>query len=284
MSNSAALQLIAANVIAFIVCAIGGEKTFSFFSLHADSLFKPWMWWQFVTYAFVHDMNNLGHIAFNMLGLFFFGREVEAIYGRRVFLRLYAVAIVAGAIVWVARLGLSNSAAPELLSRYLLLGASGGVAAIIILFCLKLPNRIVRLMFVLPVPAWVLGVLFVLGDIIGASGSPGAGVAFDVHLTGAAIAFGYFRYGHLLGWSATPVRSSGSRRRRGGWLSWLKPKAKLKIHAPESGADPAVEYDELDDRGDEILLKRHREGEASLTPKEREILDAYSRRMQQKHR
>ena len=291
-AHSIAIQLIAVNVVAWIVCALGGDNVTSLFALHADSIYKPWMWWQFVTYAFVHDTTSLRHLGFNMLGLFFFGREIEAIYGRRAFLRLYLAAAVAGSIVWAARLAISSSGSPEVLTQFSLVGASGAVAAIVILFCLKLPQRIILLMFVLPVPAWILGILLIASDIWGASASRGTGVAFDVHLVGAAVAFGYFRYGHLLGWSqpgAYSSSSSGRRRssdRQGGWgwLSWLKPKPKLKIHSPEARAESEMEYDELDDRGDEILLKRQREGEEGLTAKERELLAAYSRRMRQKHR
>ena len=40
----------------------------------------------------------------------------------------------------------------------------------------------------------------------------------------------------------------------------------------------------MDAQADEVLEKLHRDGEASLTPRERRVLEDYSRRMQQKHR
>ena len=61
----------------------------------------------------------------------------------------------------------------------------------------------------------------------------------------------------------------------------LKPGApQLKVH------DPEVEerYREMDDEADRLLDKVHREGEASLSEKERRLLEDYSRRMRQKHR
>ena len=280
-ARSVVMQLIAAIVLVFVVCVLAGEQLTSLLSLHASSAVEPWMWWQLLSYSFVHDTNTGWHLVGNLLGLWFFGSEVEAVYGRRSFLRLYFAAVVIGAIVWLARLYLLFPA--EELTRVALLGASGGVTAIIILFCLKFPNRTIYLMFVLPAPAWVLGLLVVAGDLmLGASRS--SGIAFDVHLTGAALAFLFFRYGDRLGWSRAPARS---RRSSGGsWFAWLKPKPKLKIHQPTQEADiePEMDYDELDERGDEVLAKWHREGADSWTPEEQKILAAYSRRMQQKHR
>jgi hypothetical protein len=61
-------------------------------------------------------------------------------------------------------------------------------------------------------------------------------------------------------------------------LKNLRPRPKLRIH------DPAVRYRELDEEADAVLAKVYREGEASLSAKERKILEDYSRRMQQKHR
>jgi membrane associated rhomboid family serine protease len=43
--------------------------------------------WQFFTYMFVHS--NFSHILFNMLGLFFFGTQVEQRMGSREFLLFY---------------------------------------------------------------------------------------------------------------------------------------------------------------------------------------------------
>jgi hypothetical protein len=55
----------------------------------------------------------------------------------------------------------------------------------------------------------------------------------------------------------------------------------LRVHDP---VDPTSRYRELDAKADAVLAKLHREGEASLSAKERKILEDYSRRMQQKHR
>ncbi len=295
--QSAAMQLLAINIVVYIACIIS-QPIADTLMLHGDTYLRPWMWWQFVSYAFVHDLGSGAHIVTNLLGIWFFGTEIEQVYGKKSFLKLFFGAVVIGSIVWSIRqyLLLPADADPAVLARYGLLGASGGVTAIVILFCLKFPQRIVHLMFVIPVPAWILGLLLVIGNVLGDRSTMGeAGIAYDVHLVGVAVAFVFFRYGHRLGGYASSsgsARSSGSTRRprsgAGSWFSWLKPKPNLRIHHPDEVEDdmidPEVDYEELDRRGDEILQKWHREGEDSLDAEERRILEAYSRRMKQKHR
>ena len=118
------------------------------FSLSADWYRTPWKFYQLLTYGFLHDPTNLQHILFNMLGLFFLGRDVEYRYGSREYLTFYLVAIViAGLVRTIAkvfqRLGWQHA------------GASGGVVAVVILFALNFPHRTVLFMFFLPMPMWV---------------------------------------------------------------------------------------------------------------------------------
>src|SRR5258708_486439 len=58
--------------------------------LQPDFFQHPWTVWQLLTYGFVHDSETPWHVAFNMLGLWVFGAEVETVYGKREFLKLYS--------------------------------------------------------------------------------------------------------------------------------------------------------------------------------------------------
>ena len=241
-------------------------------SLSSADLAKPWLWWKFLTYGFAHtSYPDIAHICWNMLGLWIFGRDVELIYGRREFLRIYLLAIVLGSAVWTLRYLLVGSSE----ATYILLGASGAVTAIVLLYVLHYPKRTILLMFVLPVPAWVMGVLIIGGNLVQMMSGPtdvGAQtVAFDVHLAGAAFAILYFRLGWNLG-NLVPDLSG----MRSSW-KLFRDRPRLKVH------DPDEDESDLDEEGDRLLIKVHREGEASLTTKERRILEAYSRRMRQKH-
>ena len=57
-----------------------------------------------------------------------------------------------------------------------------------------------------------------------------------------------------------------------------KPKPKLRVH------DPDEQYSGSDAEGDALLEKVNQRGIDSLTAREKKILEAYSRRMRQKHR
>jgi len=158
----------------------------------------------------------------------------------------------------------------------LLRGASGGVTATIILFCLLNPRATLLLFFAIPIPAWLFGVFLVATDLFG-SNQPGSGVrvAYDVHLTGAvfALAYWYFRwnFGRLPGLAALARLFSSQPR-------WIKPGPSLKVH------DPEEYYGSLDAEADRLLEKVNREGLSSLTDQERRILEDYSRRTRQKLR
>lgn len=243
-------------------------------ALNVESLVKPWLWWKFVTYGFAHaSFPVLRHVAFNMLGLFFLGRDIEARYGRVEFLRLYLALVAVGGLVWAA----SNYALGVHYST--VVGASGAVVGIVVLFALNFPRRTLLLWGIVPIPAWLLGVLIVVGDLYGAAGassSPLSGddkapVAYGVHLAGAAFAFLYYRFGWNIGrWTA-------------GWPTWpsLKRRPKLRVHDPD-GEDSA-KRDDLSVEVDRILEKIHREGESSLTRKERRTMEDASRQYQKKH-
>ncbi len=253
-------KLIAINVVIFVADLLAEGKLSAVLAASQYSLTEPWKVWQLLTYGFAHSHDRAFHIVGNMLMLFFFGRDVEARYGPKEFLRIYLVSMVLGGLVFTVR-ALGTGAT--------VIGASGAVATIFVLFVFHFPKRTVLLMFLFPMPAWVLGVILIANDILGALG-PGQHIAFDVHLTGIAFAIIYYKFGWNLG-RFVPNLSRPQR--------WLRPKPKLKLHEPLQ-ADP---YQSLDARADEVLAKVKQKGVASLSEKERQLLEDYSRRMRQKH-
>ena len=198
-----------------------------------------------------------------MLVLFFLGRDVEDAYGPKEFLRLYLVMVVFGNVVWNVVNKMAGT--PAEVAVY---GASGAITGVVVLYALNFPHRTLLLFFVIPIPAWLLGVLYVVSDMLGVFGvSAGSNVAFSVHLAGAAFAFVY----HQRGWNLTRLTEG-----RIAWPSFHR-KPRLRIHKPEQepGADLSAEVDR-------ILEKIYREGEASLTGKERKTLETASREYQRK--
>jgi membrane associated rhomboid family serine protease len=268
--------LIAINVACFLINALlgrvppaapwvpaelqAGDRLFGWMALTPDALIAPWRWWQFVTYAFAHDPSGLGHIGFNMLALFFIGPAVEQRLGSREFLRFYLLACVLGGVVWALRAFLLGGGAR-------LLGASGAVDATLMLFIFFYPQVEILLFFVLPVRAWVLGVLMVIFNLLGAGATT---TAHDVHLAGMAFAAAYYFGGWRLE-NLWPPASIGR------WVQNLR-RPRLKLHNPQRRE--AADADEAD----RILRKIHEQGEASLTKHERLVLERYSRQMRERRR
>jgi membrane associated rhomboid family serine protease len=231
-------------------------------AVHVDTLTQPWLWWEYLTAGFTHSPVDFQHILFNMLVLYFLGRDVEEAYGGKEFLRLYLVMVVFASVVWNVLTKLSGGVDAQ---AY---GASGAIAGVVILYALNFPRRTLLLFFVLPVPAWLCGVLVVVLDMLGALGQAGASnVAYSMHLTGAVFAFVYYR----CGWNLTRLTE--------GHINWptFRRRPRLRIHR----ADEQIESD-LNAEVDRILEKIYREGEASLSATERKTLETASRQYQRK--
>lgn len=264
--QSMTVALIAINVGVYLLDALSSNdhSLMNALALQPDAIVKPWLWWQFLTAAFAHSTTGINHILGNMIGLFFFGRDVEARLGRYEFLRFYLVSAVLANVVW-ALLQLALPSAGSLV------GASGAVTAVLILYICLFPNATILLFMVLPVPGWLAAAFFVGQDLLGALGRTGAtNVAYTVHLAGAGFAFLYYKLHWNIGY-AMPTQWLGGVKR---WLN----RPRLKIH------DPEPSYENLDAEADRVLAKLSEHGDASLTPAERRILEDYSRRMRQKLR
>lgn len=267
-ARSMVVNLIIINSVVFLVDFFFFERhsLSEFLEVKADLLRKPWNCWQLLTAGFVHDPRDVWHIVFNMWGLYLFGADVEDKYGSKEFLRVYLTMIVFASLVWVLA---TNAMHPvEAGDRPpVMCGASGAVVGISVLFALHFPRRMLLLMGVLPMPAWLLVTLFVAGDIYGV-GQTRDNVAHTAHLGGAAFAALYYFSGLNLG-RLIPTSLS---------LRGLRPRPKLRVHEPESREE------NLTSQVDRILEKISREGESSLSAKERQILEDASRRYQQRRR
>ena len=275
-SRTMVTNLLIANIAIFVIDALltpaappGARAEMGtlnrWLAVKPEMLTQPWNWWRFLTYGFAHD--GARHIFGNMLGLFFFGRSIEGVYGSRRFLGMYLTAILAGSVIWALRVYLTS---PEAVGISLV-GASGAITAIVLLFCLHFPRQMVLFMLVIPMPAWVLGVILVFLNVSGYMQPPGGGapIAYDVHLIGAAYAYLFYRTGFELGQWISPDLLNKFKR--------LSSRPKLKVHNPDRVDE------QLDRRADSVLEKLHREGEGSLSAAERKVLEEYSRRMKQKH-
>jgi rhomboid family protein len=271
--RSMVVNLVLINCAIFVVDLFVGGSLSRWMSLPADVFNHPFELWKLLTCGFAHDPNDWRHIFGNMLALWFFGRDVEGVYGRREFLRIYLTLIVFCSLFWVAW---ENVPALAGNPHAYVLGASGAVTGIVILFALHFPRRTVLLFFVLPMPAWVLGIIFVASDLSGLGRTPRPdepAVAYQVHLAGAALALGYYWSGIRLG-QFLPS----------GWsLPSFKFRPKLRVHDPDRrNREGGPARGDLSGEVDRILEKISQHGQDSLTDKERATLEDASRRYQRR--
>ncbi len=272
-NRSMVTLLIFANVAVFLMNylffqrAAPGAGLMDLLALRSDSLFHPLQWYRFVSYGFAHDPRSIFHILFNMLSLYFLGRNVEDKYGKWEFFRFYMVTIIVCGLVW-ALLRLGQGAGPASV-----IGASGAVTAVALMFVYSFPQATLLLYGIIPVKAWLLGVIIIVTNVF----SSNEHVATDVHFVGAAFATAYFfgkwnfsSAGHWFDGMRTQVKQ----RRRG-----------LKVHRPGvEQADQAASPSKDESESDRILEKIHREGKDSLTSRERKFLERYSREIREKRK
>ncbi|MCA9107462.1 MAG: rhomboid family intramembrane serine protease [Planctomycetales bacterium] len=221
----------------------------------------PWQVYQLVTHGFLHahldDPNGRGllHIFMNMMLLFFLGRMLEQELGGRELLVVYFGGMIAGGLFWSVAASLSEDPG-------YCVGASGAVTSVLIAMTVKQPRQQLALFGVFAVPLFVLSLVLLGLDIIGAMGSGGSGVAYHAHLGGAAFgaAYAYF------GWQWSKYLS------RTGWKKAFKRQPKLRLVRDDFG--DYVEADQAEE--DRILAKIQAEGTDSLTASERRFLQKRS--------
>ncbi len=206
--------------------------------------------WTIITYMFLHA--SLMHIAFNMLGLFFFGPRVEERLGSRSFLNLYLISGITGAL-------LSLVTAPSAA----VLGASGAVFGVMLAFAYFWPDTPIHIYGIIPIPARILVIITTVLSLWSGLGGVRSNVAHFAHLGGYLGAWVYLKWLNRKrqefrkrATSAAPVRE----------LKFTKrPDVDLqKVHE--------VNRDEVN----RILDKISAHGMSALTPQERLFLSNFA--------
>ncbi|MEM7310506.1 MAG: rhomboid family intramembrane serine protease [Planctomycetota bacterium] len=245
-------MLLIANAVMFVLTDIVLQAPPSGAFLRSLAI-TPELWqsfllpiWQLVTYGFLHG--DLGHLVGNLLFLYFLGTMLEGIVGSRRFLVFYLASV---AIAGFCQLLVSLVRGEP----YLILGASGGVLAIVCAVATLRPQT--RIIFILfPITLKTLAILYVGFDVytvIKDLQGQASGVASFAHLSGAAVGF-------------LAVRK--------GWI-WSDPVATIEKVRERRAEESAEEQRE---RLDKLLEKIHREGIGALSSREKAFLKKMSRR------
>jgi len=237
--------------------------------------------WQLLTATFLHDPRGPMHLLINMLFLWMVGREMESMYGSRDFVAMYLSAAIFSTFCWALTDAIVHGVGDNPM-----IGASGAVMAVVVLYTLYYPRREVLLFFILPVEMWLLLVIYLFFDAWNLLHGARTQVAVAAHLSGAA--YGYFFKTFDLRWSHLPW---GRARRPRFRVISPEPREKSVSRpvGPTWSSDPAavsskpsttavLPEEQLDARLDEVLAKIAREGRAGLTDDENRILQEASQR------
>ena len=221
--------------------------------------------WRFVTYMFLHG--GFSHVAFNMLGVWIFGTQIEALWGQRTFLLYYFVCGLGGSLLYgiFALIGIGGG---------WMLGASGALMGLLLAYGMTFPNNLVFVMGFIPVKAKYLVVGYGLMDLL--SIPKGDGVAHLAHLGGLLAGFIFIQAtipglsGQMFKGSA--ISSYWKRARAKRRMKVVRPENPTSNQAKDTGFYTPPSGNADPERIDAILEKISREGLQSLSDEEQELL------------
>ena len=179
-SNAAAVIAVI-NIVAYGVVTFLFPRFLYIFSLIPSAvLYRHW-YWQFFTYMFMHG--GLWHLLFNMLALFMFGMPVERKIGTREFVLFYFLVGTLSGIASYIAFYLSGQ-------NVMLLGASGAIYGVMLLFSVFFPSAGVLLFGFIPMRASTLVLLYFCIEFFGSVFASGS-IGHSTHLFGLLFAFLY---------------------------------------------------------------------------------------------
>jgi membrane associated rhomboid family serine protease len=140
-------------------------------------------YYRFISHAFLH--NDIGHLFFNCITLYFFGIPFEE------YLKAYYGLLEGKIIFWVfVFLAMFASSSISFFrhkdnSSYRSLGLSGVTAAILFAMIMLAPDMKLMIIFLpIPMSAWIFGILYLAFEIY-SDRNKKTNIAHDAHISGA---------------------------------------------------------------------------------------------------
>jgi membrane associated rhomboid family serine protease len=226
-----------------------GPLLFKYGAIVSYEIFVRGQIWRLASYMFLHSVDTVFHLLFNMLALWMFGSELEERWGTKRFLRFYTLCGVgAGLFSIFYMLNPATQAMP-------VIGASGAVLGLLTAYACYFPERQVLLFFVIPIRVWMLVAGYAALSLLFAFSQRGGVVAHLIHFGGIAVAFAYVK-GHD---------------RAEAWLDGLKARRREKVM--RSRAEETIARKRFfEENVDPILEKISRDGMGALTREEKKLL------------
>jgi membrane associated rhomboid family serine protease len=198
--NNTLVQLILVNTVVFLVLLVakigftmaqqGGIYDFLLAQVMIPGsanafLHKPWT---LFTYSFAHE--DIFHILYNMLFLFWFGRLIDEYLGSRRLIGLYIMGGLAGGILYLAMYNLVPYFQNQIEAARML-GASAAAFSVAMGAATLLPNYTFHLLFFGPVRIKYIVFFFIVLSIAQSAGANAGGNL--AHLGGALMGFAYVK-------------------------------------------------------------------------------------------
>lgn len=301
--------LLTINVAAYLLWAL----VFSHFAITAGfasshlAFHTPWQRfllepWQLFTYSFVHlgtpaiGLGSLMHVGFNMLWLYWIGRDYENMHGPARLLGVYVWGSVGGALL--SALAYALLPATVLGAHVAIIhGASASVLGVLAAVAFTYPQKRIGLLFIGNIRLVHLLAAFLVLDLLFRLGGT---TAVFAHLGGALAGLVLVRLQQrgvdLTTWFEIFFsRDSGKRQgassgRLRGWLTRMEqriarkrtvPEKSERTERPHRGVRLSTRAEatppSLDNEIDRILDKISEHGMESLTEEDREVLEKASR-------
>lgn len=247
--------LVALNLVIFLLqvfdVALSGGRMTEALGLRRDGL-ETGQFWLLFTHLFLHSPDLWFHILFNMVALWFAGREVEYDLGAKRYLFIYFTGGIVGGLLQVYA-GTPNT---------LLIGASGSIFAILLAFTTVHANTVITALLFFIIPLRVRGRYLGMGLII---------ASLALWILGLDAQFGHLAHlgGAFTGYLICRFWGYGNR-------TWLERRLRLGSDRP-GGVEMLYPGRGRDERMDKILDKVSKDGFQSLTPEERSALDRWMR-------
>jgi membrane associated rhomboid family serine protease len=192
------------------------------FALRPTDVLTRFYVWELATYLFLHG--GFWHILMNMLFLWFFGKDLEDIWGTRRFLQFYFFCGVgAGLIVVLANYLFGSRTTPTI-------GASGAIYGVLLVAAVLWPDRII-IFYIFPIKlkylVMIMGALAFFG-----LGDPNSGVSQVAHLSGMGFGYIFLRASRGRRFDpVTPIRES--------YKAWklARAKRKFQVYLKKQGSD-----------------------------------------------
>lgn len=152
-------MILIAIIVANIFFSYKGFNDISFFrkyEFHVGSI-RSGEQIRMITSGFLHA--DLGHLFFNMFTLYMFAPVVSGYFGDTSFLLIYVGSLVFGSLLTLSMHKNDYG--------YRAIGASGAVTGIIYSAILIQPDMMLGLFYVIPIPAYLFGIGYLLYSIYG---------------------------------------------------------------------------------------------------------------------